>query len=104
MGLLGLAMWPIGKALGRLGLWIFQPLRSHPQIELLFVMVIYPTIVNFVCFWITDFILEGATPKSLHVPNAGGAHSEGPYDFDDAVSNGSGTPPVSNTPSPAAET
>lgn len=54
---MGLMIWPLGRVLGRFGLWLFRPLHQTPQLELIFVMVIAPTIVNIFVFWIYDNML-----------------------------------------------
>jgi len=54
---LGLLIWPLGRSIGRFGVWMFKPLRDSPQIELVIVMVLAPSIINVFVFWIYDNML-----------------------------------------------
>jgi uncharacterized membrane protein YgcG len=64
--LLGLTLFPFGKILGRAGLWLFAPLREggHAMLELTIVMVIVPSLLSVIAFWIYDNILMMHPPVS----------------------------------------
>jgi STIMATE family len=46
------------QQLAVLGQWLFEPLQSNIRIELLFVMIVFPGLLNVVYFWIADSYLK----------------------------------------------
>ena len=49
---------PYRNWLGWLGNLILAPFQGFPKLELLFVMILYPLIVNILSLWITDNFLK----------------------------------------------
>ena len=47
--------------------YAFQIFKNHPDLELVMVMIIIPTILNIVIFWVTDNFLK---KQDLHLPTA----------------------------------
>jgi len=70
---LGLLIWPLGRTLGRFGVWLFGPLHRSPDIELVIVMVLAPCFINVFVFWIYDNMLMAGSDSP----------SEGEDDDDD---------------------
>lgn len=67
---LGLLIWPLGRTLGRFGVWMFGPLHRTPEIELVLVMVLAPCIINVFVFWIYDNMLMAGPPASRNDKDA----------------------------------
>ena len=62
---MGLMIWPLGQVLGRFGVWLFGPMHKAPQLELVFVMVIAPSIINVFVFWIYDNMLMAPSDSGM---------------------------------------
>jgi STIMATE family len=46
------------QPLAILGQWLFEPLQGNIRIELLFVMIVFPGLLNVIYFWIADSYLK----------------------------------------------
>ncbi len=53
-------IWAFYPILARVGDFLFRPLQGNTRFELLFVMIIFPGILNFFYFWIADTYLKAA--------------------------------------------
>ncbi|OQR86617.1 hypothetical protein ACHHYP_10346 [Achlya hypogyna] len=62
---IGSGIFVLEGPLGDVAAWIFHPLREHPHIELLIVMVACPCLMNGLQFWMTP---EASTCKLLSGP------------------------------------
>ncbi|KAF0689089.1 Aste57867_19361 [Aphanomyces stellatus] len=51
--------------LNEFGNWLFEPLSDYPKVELLFVMVACPCLMNMLQFWITDNFLKKPAAKTV---------------------------------------
>ncbi len=71
-------IWAFYPLLARVGDFLFRPLQQNIRFELLFVMIIFPGLLNFVYFWIADQYLK-----------AGPEHTEAhePFDIEYTLSN-----------------
>jgi len=58
-------MWLCSSFLARVGQWCFAPLQANIRVELLFVMILFPGILNVIYFWIIDSYLK-ADKNSKH--------------------------------------
>jgi hypothetical protein len=65
-----LILWVFSPLLAVMGDFFFRPLQGNVHFELLFVMILFPGIMNFFYFWIADGYLK-ATPDHPE------AHEEG---------------------------
>jgi STIMATE family len=66
-----LVMRIFSQQLAVLGQWLFEPLQSNIRLELLFVMIVFPGLLNVIYFWIADSYLKA---KHEHVD----AHEQSP--------------------------
>ena len=66
--MLALVLIPLAKPLGQFGLFFAQPLREHPEIELVVVMVLFPAFLNVFAFWMIDSFLQ---KRSDHAGDGG---------------------------------
>jgi hypothetical protein len=82
--------------LNRFIVFVFQGVHSHPEIELIVVMIIIPMIFNVASFWITDTFLKHTAPE--HSPIS-------VIDADDDMMDGSSTegPTASSSSSKSLE-
>lgn len=53
------------KPIGRFGNWLFSPVRSKPNLELILVMVICPWILTTLQFWLFDIMLKWSFSDNL---------------------------------------
>lgn len=53
-------MWLTSEWLAIIGAWLFRPLQGNIKFELLFVMIVFPGLMNIIYFWITDSYLKAA--------------------------------------------
>ena len=83
--LLALVLIPFAKPLGQFGLFLSQPLKFHPELELVIVMVIFPAFLNVFSFWMIDSFLQ-KQKGSGHKANEG---NEG--DWRDSIDPAHGT-------------
>jgi len=58
-----LLLWAFSPALALLGLFLFKPLEGNNQLELVFVMIILPGVLNVFYFWIADGYLKDNTEE-----------------------------------------
>lgn len=73
-------IWVFSPILARAGDFLFEPLQDNIRFELLFVMILFPGILNFFYFWVADHYLK-----------AGAEHSSAHESFDDdEIENGNG--------------
>lgn len=42
-----------------LGNYLLSTMKNHPDLELIAVVVVIPSILNSICFWVTDNFLRG---------------------------------------------
>jgi len=56
-------LWLFSPLLARLGEFLFRPLQSNIRFELLFVMIMFPGILNVFYFWIADGYLKATDDK-----------------------------------------
>ena len=56
--MLALVLIPLAKPLGQFGLFLAQPLKAHPELELVVVMVVFPAFLNVFSFWMIDSFLQ----------------------------------------------
>jgi len=56
-------LWLFSPALALLGRFLFSPLEGNNQLELIFVMIILPGILNVFYFWIADGYLKAETEE-----------------------------------------
>lgn len=60
-------IWVFSPILARAGDFLFEPLQGNIRFELLFVMILFPGILNFFYFWVADHYLKaGAEHSSAH--------------------------------------
>ncbi|KAG9407264.1 hypothetical protein AC1031_001954 [Aphanomyces cochlioides] len=57
-------IYALETPLNNFGNWLFDPLSDYPKVELLFVMVACPCLMNALQFWITDNFLKKPAAKS----------------------------------------
>jgi len=57
-------LWICSPLLARLGYFVFGPLQGNNQLELLFVMIILPGVLNVFYFWIADGYLKADTEEA----------------------------------------
>lgn len=73
-------MWLLSEDLAYLGAFLFAPLQSNIRVELLFVMIFFPGVLNVIYFWITDgYLKAGEKHHGAHEPgfiDTGGFVSE----------------------------
>lgn len=69
-GLNMLFIWALSPFLARAGDFLFEPIQGDIRFELLFVMIIFPGILNLFYFWIADHHLkaDGSNPHSHEEP------------------------------------
>lgn len=60
-------LWACSPALAVIGDFVFKPLQNNIRFELVFVMIMFPGILNFFYFWIADQYLKAG-------PEHSGAH------------------------------
>lgn len=53
-------MWLTSEWLAIAGAWLFEPFQEEIRLELLFVMIVFPGLMNIIYFWITDSYLKAA--------------------------------------------
>lgn len=56
--LMYILMWMFSEPLAWIGQFLFAPLQGNIRIELLFVMILFPGIMNVIYFWIADHHLK----------------------------------------------
>jgi STIMATE family len=63
-------MWGFSDALAEFGGFLFKPLQSNIRFELVFVMILFPGVLNCVYFWIADSYLKAKkdAPGGAHEP------------------------------------
>jgi hypothetical protein len=61
-----LALTPIIQPLDKLISLLFQPLHNTPKLELVLVMILIPSLLNSVQFWVTDSFLKRSTGNTIH--------------------------------------
>jgi len=62
-------LWAFYPILARFGDFLFKPLQENIHFELLFVMIIFPGILNFFYFWIADqYLKAGPEHPEAHEP------------------------------------
>lgn len=67
--LVGVAIWACSAPLSFLGSVLFLPVRGHPKVELLIVMIGCPLVMNMVQFWIQDsFLMDRARDHGEALP------------------------------------
>ena len=66
-------MWGFSDLLAEFGAFLFKPLQSNIRFELVFVMILFPGVLNCIYFWIADSFLKAKKDAP------GGAHEPG-YD------------------------
>jgi len=65
-----LVIWVFSPLLSRAGDFLFGPLQGNIRFELLFVMIIFPGILNFFYFWIADqYLKAGPEHTDAHEPD-----------------------------------
>lgn len=65
-----LFMWLCQAPLGWLGTTLFKIFLGYKRLELLFVMILFPGVLNVVYFWIADnFLKAGDNETAAHVPD-----------------------------------
>jgi hypothetical protein len=57
-------MWACSEPLAVIGAWLFAPLQVNIRLELVFVMILVPAVLNVIYFWIADSFLKA---KKEHV-------------------------------------
>jgi hypothetical protein len=57
-------LWVFYPILARVGDFLFKPLQENIRYELLFVMIIFPGVLNFFYFWIADQYLKAAPEQT----------------------------------------
>lgn len=64
-------IWVFSPILARAGDFLFTPLQQNIRFELLFVMIVFPGILNFFYFWVADHYLKaGAEHTDAHEPDS----------------------------------
>ncbi|KAJ0398005.1 hypothetical protein ATCC90586_004697 [Pythium insidiosum] len=63
--LVGITIYVFRTPLGFIGSLLFFPVRNHPKIELLIVMIGCPLVMNMVQFWIQDSFLKDRTRPNM---------------------------------------
>jgi len=80
-----LIMWIFSPVLAWIGDFLFSPLQDNIRFELLFVMIIFPGILNFFYFWIADHYLKaGPEHTDSHEPHPDHQDESGDYVATDA--------------------
>ncbi|KAL1506888.1 hypothetical protein AB1Y20_007753 [Prymnesium parvum] len=71
---LGVLIVPLHGPLGQLAAAVERPLRRHPHVELLLVMVVAPVLLNVLFFWVVDNLVmrRSASAQADAVLAAGG--------------------------------
>ena len=68
--LMYLFMWVFSKPLATIGQLVFEPLQGSIRLELLFVMIMFPGVLNIIYFWIADHHLKAkAEHEGAHEPS-----------------------------------
>lgn len=62
-------LWAFYPILARIGDFMFSPLQDNIKFELLFVMILFPGILNFFYFWVADHYLK-ADPEETEAHGA----------------------------------
>jgi len=57
-------LWACSPALAVIGDFVFKPLQGNTRFELVFVMIMFPGILNFFYFWIADQYLKASPEHS----------------------------------------
>jgi STIMATE family len=68
---------PLKKPWYQMGDWMLSPLDPYPRLELIFVMIIVPSVLNVAQFWIQDQFLKRdfeENPEETPGPVTGDAH------------------------------
>mmetsp|Transcript_7917 Transcript_7917/g.11647 ORF Transcript_7917/g.11647 Transcript_7917/m.11647 type:complete len:272 (+) Transcript_7917:153-968(+) len=65
----GLSIWTFSPILSKIGDFAFTPIQNNIRFELLFVMIIFPGVLNFFYFWVADHFLKAG-------PEHTGAHED----------------------------
>lgn len=71
-----LVIYQLLKPIGEIISALFKPLRRAPRVELVLVMIVIPTLLNTVQFWVTDTFLK-RQPSSTAADSRSGSDSEG---------------------------
>jgi hypothetical protein len=62
-------MWAFSQELAGLGQFLFEPLQGNIHFELVFVMILFPGVLNVIYFWIADnYLKAGAEHTGAHEP------------------------------------
>ena len=59
-----LFMWFFSEQLAMFGGWLFKPLQGNIRFELLFVMILFPGLLNVIYFWVADGFLKAKKEHS----------------------------------------
>lgn len=61
-------MWAFSEPLALFGAFLFKPLQGNKHFELVFVMILFPGVLNCVYFWIADSFLKAKSdaPGNAH--------------------------------------
>lgn len=62
---MGLLIFSFRKPLEKIGSAVFAPIEPYPRVELVFVMLLCPAVMNIVQFWIQDNFIKYNRPKLL---------------------------------------
>lgn len=62
---MGLLIFTLRKPLEKIGSAVFAPIQPYPRVELVFVMLLCPAVMNIVQFWIQDNFIKYESPKLL---------------------------------------
>ena len=54
-----LSVYLLQAQLEDLGNFLLQKLLPYPHIELVMIIVIVPSVLNTLCFWVTDNLIKG---------------------------------------------
>ena len=68
--LLAFVIYAFEGPLGRLAEWMFEPLESHPRVELVIVMIACPCLMNGAQFWMQDNFLKKKIDQITHTTAA----------------------------------
>lgn len=97
-----LIMWIFSPIFAVVGDFLFKPLQDNIRFELLFVMIIFPGILNFFYFWIADHYLK-AGPEHAHAHEPDYSAEEGTGDYIATNEDGDVRKEVPVTASPSFE-
>ena len=67
-------MWAFSQQLAAIGQLLFAPLQGNIRFELVFVMILFPGVLNVIYFWIADSYLKA---KEAHEGVHEGVHDDG---------------------------